>query len=111
MNSKAKQGTDFEAASSENKSVRYGFGTATFNAPVLGRTAARFPRKRAHLMVRTDRTAAVQLQQILGTFFLEVRTAFNVVTVRTVRLFVHRFRGGCVWVSSSHFQARKTRKR
>jgi hypothetical protein len=34
-NSKAKQGTDFEANQQQDKSVRYGFGTATFNVPVL----------------------------------------------------------------------------
>jgi hypothetical protein len=47
-------------------------------------------------MVRTDRTAAVQQQQNSGHVFQEIRTAFNAVTVRTVRLSVHRFRGGCV---------------
>jgi hypothetical protein len=31
-----------------------------------------------------------------GHVFQENRTAFNAVTVRTVRLSVHRFRGGCV---------------
>jgi hypothetical protein len=62
-------GTNFKAANSENKSVRYGFGLATFIVSVLGRTTHVFQGKRQQLMVRTDRTAAVQQQQILGTNF------------------------------------------
>ena len=60
---------DFEAASSENKSVRYGFGTATINVPVQAVQQHVFQGKRQHLMVRTDRTAAIQQQQISGRDF------------------------------------------
>jgi hypothetical protein len=82
------EGTDFEAACSENKSVRYGFGTTTFIVSVLGVQQLVFQGKRAHLLSRTGRTAVVQQQQKSGHVFSTVRT------VRTVRLSVHRFRGG-----------------
>jgi hypothetical protein len=57
---KAKLGMNFEAANSEGKSVRYGFAAATFIISVLGRTTHVFEGKRQQLMVRTDRTTAVQ---------------------------------------------------
>jgi hypothetical protein len=47
-----------------------------------------------HLSVHTGRTAAVQQQLNSGHVFQEIRTTFNVVTVHTVRLSVHRIRGG-----------------
>jgi hypothetical protein len=52
--SKAKLSTNFEAANSEGKSVRYGF-----------RTEARFSRNRMHLLIRTAAT------KFLDAFFKE----------------------------------------
>jgi hypothetical protein len=80
-------GTNFEAASRRDKSIRYGFGAAAFIFPGTDRTAAQIPRKRQHLMVRTDRTASRTAATNSGHEFLEIRT------VRTVRLSMHRFRG------------------
>jgi hypothetical protein len=83
-------GTNFEAANSENKSIRYGFDTAIFIVSVLGHTAHVFQGKRQHLMVHIDRTAVVQQQQILGTNFQK--------SVQSVRYgcLCTEIEGGCV---------------
>jgi hypothetical protein len=59
MNSKAKQGTDFEANQQQEKSVWYGFGTTAFIVPVLDAKLHANRGKRVLLSVRTGRTTTV----------------------------------------------------
>jgi hypothetical protein len=59
-NSKAKQGTDFEANQQQEESVQYGFGTARFTALVMSVQQHANRGNRPHLMIRTCRATVVQ---------------------------------------------------
>jgi hypothetical protein len=109
-NSKAKLGHGFRGNQQKKRirTIRIWYGR--IYCTCSGRTAAQKPRKTGAFNspygLYGRRTAAFNF----GHIFQQNRTTFNAVTVRTVRLSKHRFRGGC-WVSSSQFQARKSRKR
>ena len=104
MNSKAKFEHRFrgKSARGRNRRVRILYGCIYFS--VLSVQQHENRGKQPHLLNRTGGTAAVQPHLIMGTIFYAIRSAFNEVTGRTVRLSELSFGGGrfgCLPVISS----------